>query len=138
MAELSLNERLAAARAEKAKREEARQAERNAAELAKLELEEKLEKELGGPLGRAFAIVDVSELGEGHVAVKLGLDVLWNTFKASKMSVADVDAFVAPCVAHPSVDEYRAIIRRRPYIADRCAAALAKLYGADADEKAGK
>lgn len=137
MAELSLAEKLAAARADKAKREEAKQAERDAAELERLELEDRFEKELG-PMGRAFAIVDASELGEGHIVLKLGEDVLWNAFKASKMNVVDVDTFVMPNVAHPTRDDYRKIVKRRPFIADRCAAALAKLYGADADEKAGK
>ncbi len=136
--ELSLQERLAKAREAKAKREAKAQQDREAAELARLELEERLEAQLGGPVGRAFAIVDASEIGEGHIAVKLGEDVLWNAFKASKMNVVDVDAFVTPCVVHPTVDDFRKIVKRRPFIADRCATALAALYGAEATATAGK
>jgi hypothetical protein len=131
-------ERLSAKRADAAKREVARQAERDAAELAKLELEERFEKELNGRRGQAFEIVDVSDLGEGHIIVKLGEDVLFNAFKASKMNVVDIDAFVTPCVVYPSIDQYRQTVKRRSFIADRCANALGTLYGLKAESDAGK
>jgi hypothetical protein len=134
----SVTERLAAKRAEAAKREVARQADRDAAELAKLDLEERFEKDLNGRRGQAFEIVDVSELGEGHIVVKLGEDVLFNAFKASKMSVVDLDAFVTPSLVYPSVDDYRKAVKRRPFIADRCANALGTLYGLKAEADAGK
>lgn len=131
-------ERLAAAREVKAKKEAALARERELAELERLELEERFERETGGKLGREFAIVDFSDLGEGHVVVRLGADVLWNTFSASKMDVADKDAFVVPCVVHPSKDQYRTIVNRRAFIADRCCAALATLYGVEDKAKSGK
>lgn len=134
----SVAERLAAKRAEAAKREVARQAERDAAELVKLDLEERFEKELNGHKGQAFMIVDVSDLGEGHIVVRLGEDVLFNAFKASKMNVVDIDAFVTPCVVYPSIDQYRQTVKRRAFIADRCANALGTLYGIKAEADAGK
>ncbi len=135
---LTVAERLAAKRKDAAKREEAVQAERDAAELAKLELEERFEKELGGRKGQAFMIVDASDLGEGHIVLKLGEDVLFNAFKASKMNVVDTEMFVVPCLAYPAVDEYRKITKRRAFIADRCASALGVLYGVRTEAEAGK
>lgn len=131
-------ERLAEKRANAAKRELAAQAAREAAELERLELEERFEVELQGRKGQAFAIVDASELGEGHIVVRLGDDVIFNAFKASKMNVVDVETFVAPCLVHPSLDAYRAIAKRRPQIAERCAAALGALYGVKTEAEAGK
>lgn len=125
-------------RAEKARRVAAAEVEREANELAKIELELRFEDQLKGPPGRAFAIVDASDVGEGHIVVKLGEPVLFNTFKASKMNVMDQDAFVVGCLAHPSPDAYRMATARRPMIADRCCNVLAKLYGFKADEDAGK
>lgn len=130
-------ERLAELRKNKAERDQKAREEAAAAELARLELEEKYEKELG-PLGRAFVIVDASDLGEGFIAMKLGEDVLWNTFKASNMNVVDTEAFVLPCVVHPSKDDYRKIVKRRAFIADRCAGELATLYGVKLKADAGK
>jgi hypothetical protein len=134
----TLLERLAAKRADAAKREIARQADRDAAELERLELEERFERELRGRKGQAFMIVDASDLGEGHVVVKLGEDVLFTSFTKSKMNVVDVDAFVTPCVVYPSLDQYRQIVKRRAFIGDRCASALGTLYGVKAAEDAGK
>jgi hypothetical protein len=131
-------EQLAAARVNAAKRDTARKAERDAAELVKLQLEDRFEKDLNGRRGQAFEIVDVSELGEGHIVVKLGEDVLFNAFKASKMDVVDLDSFVTPCVKYPSIDQYRQIVKRRAFIADRCANALGTLYGIKAEADAGK
>lgn len=136
--ELSIAERLAAARALKAARDVALEGERQLAELQGLELEERFTKELLGRRGVAFMIVDASDLGEGHIVLKLGEDVLWNTFKASKMNVVDTDSFVCSCVVFPSVDAYRAIVKRRAFIGDRCASALATLYGVKAETDAGK
>lgn len=136
--ERTVGERLAEKRAAKAKRDAEAEKERDASELERLELEERFEKELNGKRGRAFMIVDASDLGEGCIVLKLGEDVLWNTFSKSKMNVVDTDAFVVPCVVYPSVDQYRGITKRRAFIADRCASALATLYGVKADVEAGK
>ncbi len=107
-------------------------------ELVQLELEERFEKELNGRKGQAFMIVDASDLGEGFVVVKLGEDVLWTAFMKSKQTAMDIDIFVTPCVVYPSVDDYRKLTKRRAFLADRCATALATLYGVKADEAAGK
>lgn len=136
--ELTVAERLAAARASKAKRDASLEQEKQLSELEGLELEERFTTELNGRKGRAFMVVDATDLGEGHIVLKLGEDVLWNTFKASKMNVVDTDAFVCSCVVYPSVDAYRAVVKRRAFIGDRCASALATLYGVKAETDAGK
>jgi hypothetical protein len=133
----SSREKLARARADQARRAEERAAEKEAAELEHFDLVSRFEKELG-VLDRAFTIVDLSELGEGFVVLKLGEGVLWKTFVASKMDVVDTEAFVLPNVVHPSQDTYRDIARRRGFVATRCANALAELYGVKRKEDAGK
>jgi len=130
-------ERLRRAREAAKKRDEARAAERSDAELEGLELEERLEKTIG-KRGQSYEIVDASEYGDGFIAVKLGEDVSFNTFKASKMDVADTDVFVVPNLVHPSVDVYRRIVARRPYLADMAATKLAGLYGFKVKADAGK
>jgi hypothetical protein len=121
----AIRSKLAAARASKIAREEAAVAEAEAAEVERFELAERFETETGGREGRAFAIVDFSDLGEGFVVLRLGEGVLWKTFSASKMTVVDTDA-------------YRSLAARRGFVADRCAHALATLFGverADARKK---
>ena len=120
--------KLAAARAEKEAREAARVAKLEALELERLELEAKLEKELG-PLGERFEIVDASDVGEGFIAVRLGEELLWKRFSSSPMAQADAHDFVTPCVVHPETDRFLAIVGRRPALLDRCASACASLYG---------
>lgn len=124
----SARDRLAIARKKAAKREEVLAAEADSAELERLELVEKFEQELGRD-GRDFAVVDVSDLGEGHVVVKLGEPVLYKAFTNSKMTEMDIDAFVFPCVVHPTKDVYRKLAVRRPGAVQRCLLALSKLYG---------
>jgi heterodisulfide reductase subunit B len=132
-------EKLAAARAKQAEREAREKEEAEAAELARFELIERLEKETNGREGRDFAIVDVSHLGEGFVAVRLGEAVHFKTFSNSKMTEADVDAFVVPCLLYPAdKDEYRKLIMRRPAVAIQCAGALAALFGVKAQADRGK
>jgi len=139
-----LAERLAAARARKAVKESAKSVDRARSELEKLELEERFEKELGGPLGQAFAIVDASHVGEGFIAIKLGEDVLWNTYKSAVASrkdganVVETESYVLPCVVHPSKDDYRKIVKRRPFLSDECALALSGLYGFKRKDEEGK
>lgn len=135
--EKDLNEKVAALRARKAQREKAAEVLSTVAELQRLELEERFEAELG-PLGSAYVIVDVSDLGEGFVVLKLGEGVLWNTFKSSKMNVVDTEAFVLPNVVHPSRDEYRALAARRGFVPERCAGELATLYGVKLKADGGK
>ncbi len=135
---VSTGDKLAELRARKAAKEAKLEEERNAAEVLRLELEERFEAETGGPIDRTFTIVDVSDLGEGFVVMRLGDDVIWNTFKASKMNVVDTDAFVVPCVLYPSKDEYRKLAKRRAFVPERCAGALASLYGVKIKADQGK
>lgn len=128
---------LATLRQNKARREETRAKERQAAELERLRLEERFEQEIGG-LGRDFCIVDASDLGEGFVVLKRGESVLWTSFKKSKMNEVDVEGFVLPSVVHPAKDEYRKVVMRRPFVAERCANELGKLYGVKGKEDEGK
>ncbi len=131
---LTAREKLAKARARQAEREAKAAAEAEAAELERFELVERFERELNGREGREFTIVDVSALGEGFVVVKLGEDVLRKTFAASKMTEADIDAFVVPCVVHPSKEGYRKLVARRGWVADRCVLALSGLFGVKTKE----
>lgn len=125
----SVRDRLAARRAEQEKRDaEARDA-RELAELELFDLRDRFERETGGKVNQAFVIVDATELGEGYVVIKLGPNVLWKTFQASKMNIVDMDQFVVPCLLHPSAEKYRDIVHRRELIADTCTRALANLYG---------
>ena len=138
VAKPSARERLQVARAAQAKREARATEEAESAELEKFDLIERFEKELHGRLGRAFEVVDLTALGEGFVVVKLGDQVHWRTFESSKMNAMDTDVFVVPCVVHPSIDEYRKVIVRRPFVATRCATALAGLYGVKSKDDLGK
>lgn len=118
--------KLAAAREAKAKRDEEALAKAEAAELALLELEERLTDELG-PRGEEFEIV---ETPDGLVAIKLGDSLLHKRFSNSKCTDEDVFAYVDPCVVHPSTEAFRAMAGKRPAIVVRCASALASLFGA--------
>jgi hypothetical protein len=126
--------KLAEKRAAKEEREAARVAEGVHKELLILELEEKLEKELGAR-GSFFEIVDTVE---GPIALMLGAAVLHTRFQASKVTDQDIHDYVFPCVVHPEKEKYLEIVGRRPGVALRCANALAILYGAKANADAGK
>ncbi|MBX3218919.1 MAG: hypothetical protein KF795_00285 [Labilithrix sp.] len=127
-------DRLAAARAAKEAKEIAAREAAAARELEVLELDGRLEQELG-PRGAYFEIVETLE---GPIAVKLGEAVLHTRFQASKIQDADVHEYVFPNVVHPSKEKYLEIVGRRPGVALRCANALATLYGAKANGEAGK
>lgn len=135
MSELSTKERLVAARAAKEKKEVAAREAAEARELEVLELEVKLEAELG-PRGAFFEIVSTLE---GPIAVKLGEAVLHTRFQAAK-DITDtvLHDYVFPNVVHPSKEKYLEIVGRRPALALRCASALATLYGLKANDDAGK
>jgi hypothetical protein len=135
---LDTKTKVAELRKRKAERDAAAAIEKEAAEIEALELEERFEKELAGRKDRDFVIVDVSDLGEGFVVLKLGEDVLWNTFKASKMNAVDTDCFVYPCVVHPTKDAYRLLAKRRAFVPERCAGALATLYGVKLKDESAK
>lgn len=121
----------------KAKREEARALEAERLAFERLELEDRLETELG-PIGQAYQLVDVTALGEGLIAVRLGEEVLWVRFKGSKMTDSDAFQFVEPCLMHPTKEVFRAIAARRPEVVGRVSNALASLYGLKVAHDEGK
>ncbi len=131
----SAADRLAAARLAKEKKEAAARVAADARELEVLELEAKLEGELG-PRGAFFEIVETLE---GPIAVKLGEAVLHTRFQGAK-DITDtvLHDYVFPCVVHPAKEKYLEAVGRRPAIALRCASALATLYGLKASDTAGK
>jgi hypothetical protein len=129
--------RLEELRANKERREAERRAEAERLELELLELEEKSEAE-GLARGRDFEIIDCREHGEGIVAVKRGLAVVHKKFVNSKQTDTDLDHYVTPNLIAPDAKKYREIVERRPFIAIRCANALATLYGMKKGEDAGK
>ncbi len=132
---MSVKERLDAARAAKEKKEAAAREASDARELEVLELEAKLEADLG-PRGAYFEIVETLE---GPVAVKLGEAVLHTRFQGAK-DITDtvLHDYVFPNVVHPAKEKYLEIVGRRPAIALRCASALATLFGLKANADAGK
>lgn len=130
-----LKERLAAARAKQELREAAQERHREKLELEALDLEERLETELEGPRGVAFAIHSTVE---GTFAVKLGPAILHKRFRESKMKESDVHDFVTPCIAHPAREQWLEIAARRPGIVVDIANKLADLYAAKTEDHAGK
>lgn len=122
--------RLAEKLAAKEKREQKREQEVNLRKLETLELEERFESELGGPIKKYF---DILETSEGPVVLKLGEAVLFKTFKGklaskSDASLEDMHAFVFPCVVHPSKDRFLEITGRFPGFLVLCMSALLALY----------
>lgn len=121
----------------KARRESARAEKLEAIEVLVLELEEKFSEELGDR-GVHFEIVDLSDLLEEPIVLKLGEPVSWKKFTASKMGEGDVFDFVSPSVVYPKPDKFTAIVGARPHIGIRCAEALSLLFGVKNKEQAGK
>jgi len=119
---------LAQAQEKRAEREDRRLQEKAASELEMLRLEDRLEDELG-PRGVQFEIVDCRDVGGGFVAVKLGPSIVHTRFANSKQTSSDLDSYVTPCLVHPTVEAYRALVFERPALVGRCALALAYLYG---------
>lgn len=118
--------RLLEARAKKDAADEQRKLD---AEFARLELAERLEKELGGPEGQQFAIYDATGLGEGLFAVKLGPSVLWKAYWDSKMTDVDKCDLVTQCIAYPTKEEYLAARGRRMAIDTVLVTYLGRLNG---------
>lgn len=134
----SLADRLERARKRKEDRAKLATDERMLAEVERSELAERFEKETNGREGRDFAIVDVSEYGEGCVVVKLGPGVLFKAFMASKQTEMDRDALITPCLIHPSADRVRAMVAKRDFIAVRITNAIAFLNGIEDASQKGK
>lgn len=136
-APVSLAERSAKLRADKAKRDGARQEKREREELEELELEAKFDTELG-PRGVAFEIVDATHVDCGFIVVKLGEKSAHKRFTNSKLTETDVHEFVTPSVAHPELKKYLEIASVRGEIPGLCAAAIMCLHGARVKGDAGK
>lgn len=136
-------QKIARMRADKLKRHESYAETDEAAQLEGLELEEKFTKELGR-LGVAFAMVDATEQQEGFIVVKLGSDLSFRayvdavTVAEGSPPAADLYAFVGPCVVHPTLEQYADIVRRKGFIANRAADALASLHGTRKKKVEGK
>lgn len=111
------------------RREAADEQRRLDAELERLDLVERFEKELGGPEGQQFAIYDATGLGEGFFVVKLGPSVLWKTYWDSKMSDVDKCDLVSQCIVHPSKEDYLAARGRRMAIDTVLVTYLGRLNG---------
>ncbi len=130
--------KLKAAREAKAARLEAKAEADDALELQFLELEEKFEKDLSGPRGSKFEILDLRDLCEGFVVVRLGESVLYKRFKNSKMTDDDARELVLPCVVYPTVDEFKALLLRRDAVLGRVANAAGTLHGLNLKAETGK
>lgn len=126
---LSLEEKRARLREAEQKRAEESQARKLDAQIARLELVERLERELNGREGQQFAIFDATHLGEGFFAVKLGEAILMKRFMESEMTDVDRCDFVSPCIVHPSKEDYLAARARRPGIDIELSNRLAGLFG---------
>lgn len=137
MTEPTASDRFEELLAQKAEREKARAAAKAARAVEELELETRFDGELG-PRGSQFEIIDSGDLGEGFLVVKLGEEVLWKRFTASKMTSEDANQLVRPCIVYPAKEKYDEITARRGALVNRCANALATLYGVQTEVSAGK
>lgn len=136
--ELTLDEKRArvnAANRAKAAREEDRKLN---AELERLDLAERFEKELGGPEGQQFAILDMTKRGEGLFVVKLAPSIIWKTYWDSKMTDVDRCDLVTACIVHPAKEEYLAARGRRQGIDAELTKLLGALNGLQIDIDEGK
>lgn len=141
----TLDEELAAAHERHEAREKAETQRKKQHELAGLKLIEKFEAEIG-PRRSKFTMVDLGDIGEGFVVMKLGDAVIQKKFESAiaklkdkeKLDEQSIDQYVTPCVVHPSESEFRALCGRRYNLWSRCASALAKLYGVKRDDDEGK
>ncbi len=127
--------RVAAAKRAKDAAEEARKLD---AEIERLDLAERFEKELGGPEGQQFAILDKTKCGEGLFVVKLAPSIVWKTYWDSKMTDVDRCDLVSQCIVHPAKETYLAARGRRMGIDAELTKALGILNGLQLDIDEGK
>jgi hypothetical protein len=120
-------------------REAAEIEQRKRRELAILELEDRLTRELGRR-GEDFEIIDGGPVGP--LAVRLGEGVTWKRYRAKVRADEDTQedmiAFVSACMAYPDAATFREACNSRPFLWDRCADQLIKLFGAWEGKKKGK
>lgn len=146
MSDLSLEQRLAAAKAAKAEIERKRadreskraaevevlKAEREAKELAALEDAECMH----GPVGTHIAVV---ETVEGIVIVKRPHPATFKKFQdAGKINSDTIAKFIAPCVVYPDAATFDALCDALAAVPMLCADAITSLAGARAKDQAGK
>ncbi len=108
------------------------------AEIERLDLEERFEKELGGPAGQQFAVLDMTKRGEGLFVVKLAPSIVWKTYWDSKMTEVDRCDLVSACIVHPAKDAYLAARGRRQGIDAELTKLLGALNGLQIDIDEGK
>jgi hypothetical protein len=128
------SEKLTRLRKGKAEAEQAQAETREAAEIACLEVEEKL-RASGAKLNVDFSVVFDPDLGpDGVIAVQLGSDLAFRKFLDVAVSAdglapaADMYDFVAPALVHPTAEKYAEIVRTRGGLANRACDALTSLH----------
>lgn len=136
--ELTSDEKRARVVAAKRQKETLEEERKLDAEFARLELEERFTRELGGPEGQQFAIYDATRVGEGLFVVKLGPSILWRTYWDSQMTEVDRSDLVSACIVHPSKEDYLAARSRRLGIDAELTKLLAELNGVQITKTQGK
>ncbi len=124
-----VDDRRARLLAAKQRRDAAAEEARLDAEIERLELVERFEKELAGGEGKQFAVYDATECGEGFFVVKLGPSILWKTYWDSQMTDVDRCDLVSACIVHPEKETYLAARGRRMGIDAELTKLLGKLNG---------
>lgn len=129
----TVDEKLARLRGKKQGKLDARAEARRLAEVERLELEDRFERELRGAEGTEFMIWpstpdEAVERGVGHVVVKRPDAISFNKYldvAGESCTPADRYDFVAPCVVHPALEEYQRIRQALPgldlELSNRCA-----------------
>lgn len=128
---MTTEERIAALQAKRAEREKSEKERRDAYELQVLELEEKL-SENGDVRGQQFEIIDLCDLGEPPIAVRVnipGIRAIQKAYTSSKGTDADADILATRCLVEPSAPTFREVIERRPLVMDYVLATISSLLG---------
>lgn len=129
--------KLAAARASKASRDLAAQAVAEDLEIQEEELTARFEKELGGPRGVKFEVVQVLD---GFVVVKAGNVLAFNKFVAieGKPTEPQVVEYILPNIVHPTGPQFLDMLKDHGAVIWRCAAALTHLHEGRVEVQRGK
>ncbi|HVH51982.1 MAG TPA: hypothetical protein VM690_07540 [Gaiellaceae bacterium] len=132
--------RIAELEEKKAARDRKLVEEKEAHDLACLELEERLSNELNGVEKRAFMIVNRDNAcGVGPVAVKPAELSRWKGWKAKEGNKPeDAFALVQSCLVFPDLDTFARAYHAHPWILEKAIAGVAILAGVSESELAGK